>query len=445
MSAAEPEVPQEALTERSIPPLPAIDTSPESWRFVASAFVVECLLWGQVFSSGIFLKHLATRPPFSDESETKISLIGSLSLLFGYSAGLPLIYLYNRYPRLIKPTLWLGLAMNTVSLLAASWIKSVNGLIVLQGIFPGLAAALCAFPIIRWIPEWFDAKKGTAIGIVFSGGGVGGVFMPLLHQYLLDKVGYAWTLRILALYIAAAAGIAAFFVNPRIPISSTMQIARQPMQSLRKAFLSMGFLGCFATTLLQGFGYFNVGLFLPRFTDTLDATLAAGLLSAFNFSQVIAQILWGYLTDRMKPATAMAISSSIGCILVVTLWGFGGEVGLPLLAPFAITFGLAAGGCSSMWSQCAHGIAGPDKELQTLLVAGWSIARGLGAIVGPTIGATLYRPAPADGKKTWGSAGSPGLVSLVAASLAVSAVSGLLIAHVPTAKNMLLRAHRLVL
>ena len=41
----------------------------------------------------------------------------------------------------------------------------------------------------------------------------------------------------------------------------------------------------------------NVGLFLPRFTDTLDATLAAGLLSAFNFSQVIAQILWGYLTD----------------------------------------------------------------------------------------------------------------------------------------------------
>lgn len=53
------------------------------------------------------------------------------------SAGLPLIYLYNRYPRLIKPTLWLGLAMNTVSLLAASWMHSVTGLIVLQGIFPG--------------------------------------------------------------------------------------------------------------------------------------------------------------------------------------------------------------------------------------------------------------------------------------------------------------------
>jgi hypothetical protein len=72
-------------------------------------------------------------------------------------------------------------------------------------------------------------------------------------------------------------------------------------------------------------------------------------------------------------------------------------------------------------------------------LAGWSIARGLGAIIGPTIGAALYRPTPADGSKTWGSAGSPGLVSLVAVSLAVSAVSGLAIAHVPTAKRMLLR------
>lgn len=55
------------------------------------------------------------------------------------SAGLPLIYLYNRYPRLIKPTLWLGLAMNTVSLLAASWMRSVTGLVILQGIFPGMS------------------------------------------------------------------------------------------------------------------------------------------------------------------------------------------------------------------------------------------------------------------------------------------------------------------
>lgn len=67
----------------------------------------------------------------------------------------------------------------------------------------------------------------------------------------------------------------------------------------------------------------------------------------------------------------MTISSLTGCVLVLTLWGFGGSVGLAVFAPFAIMFGLAAGGFSSMWSQCAHAIAGgPDKEVQTLLVSG---------------------------------------------------------------------------
>jgi hypothetical protein len=105
--------------------------------------------------------------------------------------------------------------MNTVSLLAASWVHSVNGLIVLQGIFPGdlnltrsgflalidshgqdLPPLFALSPLSGGFPStfrytdlytyfnststcshtrWFDAKKGTAIGIVFSGGGVGGV------------------------------------------------------------------------------------------------------------------------------------------------------------------------------------------------------------------------------------------------------------------------------
>ena len=41
----------------------------------------------------------------------------------------------------------------------------------------------------------------------------------------------------------------------------------------------------------------NVGLFIPRFSDTLGSTAGAGLLSAFNVSCIAAQILWGFLTD----------------------------------------------------------------------------------------------------------------------------------------------------
>ena len=69
----------------------------------------------------------------------------------------------------------------------------------------------------------------------------------------------------------------------------------------------------------------------------------------------------------------MALSSTIGSCLVLTLWGFGGGHGLALLAPFAVLFGVASGGFSSMWSQSAYQIVGPDKEQQTMLVSCESI------------------------------------------------------------------------
>jgi hypothetical protein len=84
----------------------------------------------------------------------QVTIISSCNYPALDSAGMPLIYLYNRYPRCIKPTVWFGLAVFVACMLGASWSKSVDALILLQGVGPGAAGALCAFPVIRWVPEW---------------------------------------------------------------------------------------------------------------------------------------------------------------------------------------------------------------------------------------------------------------------------------------------------
>ncbi|KAL7419885.1 hypothetical protein Q5752_005801 [Cryptotrichosporon argae] len=223
---------------------------------------------------------------------------------------------------------------------------------------------------------------GAAGGIISAGGGIGCVWMPFLFQALLDRVGFRWTLRIAALYTAVLGSGAFVLVKPRIPIARAS----------------------------QGFEFYNVGLFLPRFLDTLDATKGAALLAAFN---------------RMQPSLAMAYSSILGCVFVLAVWGVGGVIGLAVLAPFAIGFALFTSGYTSMWSRVAHRLAGPDKEEQTMLFAGISVARGIGAAVGPIVGTALYRMPSTSGPLRWGSAGSPGLVALVAVSLAASAGAGL--------------------
>ena len=56
---------------------------------------------------------------------------------------------------------------------------------------------------------------------------------------------------------------------------------------------------------------------------------------------------------------------------------------------------------------------------------GFSIARGIGAAIGPTLGAALYETPVTTKTIAFGSAGSAGLVGLVVGSLACSAIAAL--------------------
>jgi hypothetical protein len=45
--------------EREVTPLPQIDRGRQAWSFVAAGFAIETLLWGGLFSTGVFLKYYA--------------------------------------------------------------------------------------------------------------------------------------------------------------------------------------------------------------------------------------------------------------------------------------------------------------------------------------------------------------------------------------------------
>lgn len=106
-SRMERPVPSEPV-EREVTPLPPTDRGRQAWSFVAAGFAIETLLWGGLFSTGVFLKcyaahevghymvsgeacivklicmdHFSVTQPFSRSSETKISLIGTVSLFIG--------------------------------------------------------------------------------------------------------------------------------------------------------------------------------------------------------------------------------------------------------------------------------------------------------------------------------------------------------------------------
>lgn len=88
--------------------------------------------------------------------------------------GLFLSLFYGRYPEKLKFSMWTGLVISFISLFVSSFVSSISGLIVLQGIGFGIGGGLLYTPVIVLLNEWFVRRRGLAGGIIFAGSGVGG-------------------------------------------------------------------------------------------------------------------------------------------------------------------------------------------------------------------------------------------------------------------------------
>jgi nitrate/nitrite transporter NarK len=63
--------------------------------------------------------------------------------------------------------------------------------------------------------QYFAKKRGIANGIVFAGGGIGGAVLSVSMQALLNRVGVAWTFRILGFVTLATTIPAAMLLKER--------------------------------------------------------------------------------------------------------------------------------------------------------------------------------------------------------------------------------------
>uniref|UniRef100_V5EZG6 Monocarboxylate transporter n=1 Tax=Kalmanozyma brasiliensis (strain GHG001) TaxID=1365824 RepID=V5EZG6_KALBG len=360
------------------------------------------MVWGIAYSYGSFQDYHEHNPesPFYGNSVTSISAVGTLVIGCQHFVPLLLRGFTTTYAHLHRKMVMVSLVLSALSILIASFSTNIAMLIAFQGVFFGITSGVLLTPVVLYLGQWFDKKRGFATSAIFMGSGVGGVVFPLALNALLTSVGFAWTMRVWALAQLLLNGTALYLVKPRIEPSqshkglpsSRKELLRVLLPGDLRPLLSPIAIIYFVVIMLQAFGWYIVSLYIATYATALgfNSTISTGILSAFNASAIIGYLVTGPAIDRLSFTLAMSVSCGLCSILALLLFGFA--TSLPLVLVFVLTFGAVGGGFGCFITPIARDVAESTRSDNALQFLCWMFIRGIAAVAGPLIGSALYRP-----------------------------------------------------
>lgn len=194
----------------------------------------------------------------------------------------------------------------------------------------------------RVLVEWFDRRRGLALGLAVAGTGLGGMILPPVVNLLIERGGTS----LASLFLGAAVALIALpvayvFLNEREggQHEQTRGLPRRLGEFLRNprfAKLAIAFfsLGVFAT----GTVVHLAPLLIDRGVSPAGAALAmTSLAAAITFGRVLA----GYLLDKLPPWGVLVPFLSAPVIGLAGL-AFGANGHVALLCSFLVGLGIGA-------------------------------------------------------------------------------------------------------
>ncbi|OJD10735.1 hypothetical protein AJ78_08337 [Emergomyces pasteurianus Ep9510] len=377
-----PSSPQELDDPNTV--VPPADKGTGAWLFLLGSFLIEAVIWGFNIAFGVFQEHYSRLPQFIHSSN--IPVIGTLatSMVFlGTPFAAPLIRRFHAWRQAMVVA---GSVICVLSLVWASFANSVPELIASQGALYGIGVLVVYAPLVSMLNEWFIERRGFAYGVVFAGGGVSGVGLPFLTEWLLATYGYRTALRGIAVAQAVSVVPILPLIKGRLPSTSQNDKAAVEFDFVSNPqFWVLTF-----SNLFQGFAIYVPSIYLPTFATLagLSPRMGALLLSAFNIASTLGQVGFGHLSDRFNNIYILVfITTFVSAVASFFVWGYAQSLA-PLLA-FALLFGLFGGSYVVFWPKFA--LLSKDHLFLYGLMA---FGKGVGNVVtGPITARLLALPA----------------------------------------------------
>lgn len=360
-------------------------------QVLVSAFLTICITIGLNQSYGVFQAYYISPgqtflPPDTQSAGALVAFVGTLGSGLTWAGSIVVNPILARLSLTgTRALCMIGVLCMSLGFGLASLSSQVWHLLLTQGLLYGIGSSLLYFPILSSAPEYFNTHRGSAMGFILSGAGIGGLLFSPLIRALLENVGPRWTLRVLSLIVLITSLPIAILVHPsrfvgRRPTHIDMKLARTPafLLSVGAGFLQSGGNGLPLTFLAE----YSVVL---GYTASFGATLLA-VSSGINS---ISRVLMGWTGDKFGRQNTLICTVCLSVLAVAGLWlgstQSGGNRILWIL--FVVVYGAAGGGYNALFPTTIAEVFGMQAYAS---VNGFVyFIRGLGTIFGSPVGGKI--------------------------------------------------------
>jgi MFS family permease len=325
------------------PKVPPPPNGGYGWVCTAASAVVNGHTWGLNSSYGVFLAWYLSHNTFPGATSLEYAFVGSLSV----SCAMLISPLATTTTRLFgtRTTMFIGVCLESASLIGASFAKTIWQLFLSQGVCFGLGMGFLFIGSVPVVPQWFTTRRSLASGIATCGSGLGGLVYSLAAGAMLETIGLAWAFRVLGIIVFVVNTICTILMRDRNKIIGSSLLAFDMDIFKRPEYLLLGAWGWFSML-----GYIVLIFSLSNYTNAvgLSNSQAAVISALFNLGQAIGRPPIGYFSDSVGRIN-MAMCTTFACgLFALVIWIFAKSYGVLIF--YAIIGGTMAG---TFWTTIA--------------------------------------------------------------------------------------------
>jgi predicted MFS family arabinose efflux permease len=251
-------------------------------------------------------------------------------------------------------------------------------------ILGGLSSSLLFNPCIATTGQWFCKRRALATGIICTAGGIGGIVFPLIVIYGEPRVGFGWSVRIIAFVCTVSSVLACLLVKKRLP-NNKVAGAQMDFAALLEPKYAL-------TTLAIVLAEFAVFIPYTYFSSYalhvgFDTQMAFLMSSLLNVGAIPGRALPGFVADRFGAFNILGVTTLACATLIFALWYTASSQAAVIL--FAILFGFWSGATIALTPVCVSRVCNIEdygkRNGTTYLLA------SVGVLVGAPIAGAIIK------------------------------------------------------